>query len=193
MKHLAFHDLDQLHELHGAGATDGWAAAGVLAWTTPALLRCSTVGGRLARIGLLRRLELGGVDANFFEIFRHRLRREHGVSSLSASEEKLLFLALHLGFVLVTGEHVVAEVAREIGLQVCFGNQEPEGSFAKSPDAEAGAMAEAVVAELRGVCFSHEFPSCRRVPGRDEPVQKSVLMRSVRSSGSKGRRPRAQP
>lgn len=191
---LAIHHLDGLQRHFLAEKTRDWEARAIVPWTTPTLIRSRLVGERLALAGLLRQLEVGGRDEGFFEIFRHRLRRVQGVSSLSASEEKLLFLAEHLDCPLWTGEPLVAELAREIGLQVCFGNAEPESWFPqRSAPAPEAAMVRAVLPELREIFLSHQFPSCRRVPGQDEPVQRQTPVRSVRSSGTNGRRQRAQP
>ena len=198
---LAIHHSSGLEQLYIGSKTSDWEARGLVPWTTPALVRTRVVNERLCAVGLLRRLEVGETDEGFFEIFRHRLRREQGVTSLCTAEEKLLFLADHLSSVLWTGEHVVADVARKIGLRVCFGNTDPATFFPLSPvvsNAAAdppltSAMVSVVAPQLMGLFLSSQFPSCRRVPGRDEPVQKLSPLRSVRSSGSKAKRPRAQP
>jgi hypothetical protein len=71
----------------------------------------------------LEKLEMTQQEMDFFRVYKERFRR------LTIREVTLLFLAERTGSVLLTGEHMVAEAARSLGLPVSSGTPETLDPF----------------------------------------------------------------
>lgn len=196
---LAVHDFDLFAGLRRRNQTGCWNRRGIVAWTPPAAVRARReVAAPLVRDGCLRQYEVGARDAGFFDIFRERLR-----GRLAHREEALLFLAVHSGSVVLTGEHAVAEMARTLGLRVWAGEAALLDILFPLPSAAApiGVESPPLAPEMpppfdrMAVLFSDQFPSRRRVPEGDEPgpaPDRSIRPGRAGSARSR-RRPQPQP
>ncbi len=195
---LAVHDFELLAGLRRRNQTGCWERRGIVAWTPPAAVRARReVAAPLVREGCLRQYEVGPRDAGFFDIFRERLR-----GRLAHREEALLFLAVHSGSVVLTGEHAVAEMARALGLRVWAGEAALLDILFPLPSAPWGGAAPSLpVPEMpppfdrMAVLFSDQFPSRRRGPEGDEsgPAPDRRTRPGRAGNARSRRRPQPQP
>ena len=184
---LAIHDLLLLRRLFEAGETRSWQARGIAPWMISGQVVSRPYVLLLEESVPLKRQNIRPEEMGFFDIFKEHHRR------LTHREAELLFLAKHTGSVLLTGEHMVAEAARGIGLHVCFDSAALDlyyplpvvsNSIQISLASAEALPVAAIVESLREHFAPSANPSARRVPDPDEPVEATPILSARRSSGS---------
>ena len=171
---LAIHDLALLGSWHREGIPRSWAERGIRPWVVRSQFYGRAGLAELEREIPLEILSVNPGEAAFYGLFRERLRR------VSDREATFLYLAEQTNSVVLTGEPMVAEIARGLDLRVCFGSLEeldqyfplPVGCNSTENFSPAGNSLPAarIVQDLCERLAPQANPSPRRVPVRDEPA-----------------------